>query len=257
MQAPHRPAGELSRPRVDRVRHELRNRSVEVAGVTRLTPAMVRITFTGSDLADFTAPGFDDHIMIFVPSAYGASEKRDYTPRRFDPATGALVLDFAVHEVGPATQWALQARVGDRLQIAGPKGSTVISTGSGRWLLVGDETALPAIGRRIEEASPGERITSVVAVPGPEDEQTFVSQADVTTHWVHRSTSVAADSRSLIERLRTINVEPQTFVWVAAEAIVARAVRAHVAEEEGQPLTWMKAAGYWVQGQADAHERIG
>ncbi len=225
--------------------------------MTRLTPAMVRVTFIGSDLADFAAPGFDDHIKIFVPSASGAMERRDYTPRRFDPATATLVLDFAVHEAGPATRWALEARVGDRLQIAGPKGSSVISPDIGRWLLVGDETGLPAIGRRIEEASPGERITSVVVVPGPEDEQSFVTRADVTTHWVHRSASAAADPAPLLDRLRTIIVEPQTFVWIAAEATVARVVRAHVAEEEGQPLTWMKAAGYWVQGRADAHERIG
>ena len=172
MQALHVPTSEPSRPRIDRVRHELKTRSVEVAEVVRLTPATVRITFTGPELADFAAPGFDDHIKIFTPSASGATEMRDYTPR-FDPATGALVLDFVAHEAGPATRWALAARVGDKLQIAGPKGSTVITPDSGRWLLVGDETALPAIGRRIEEASPGERITSVVAVSGPEDEQSF------------------------------------------------------------------------------------
>ena len=224
--------------------------------MTRLTPAMIRVTLAGSDLADFAAPGFDDHIKILAPTASGEMEKRDYTPRRFDPATGALVIDFAVHEAGPATRWALEAQVGDRLQIAGPKGSTIISPDSGRWLLVGDETALPAIGRRIEEAGPGERIISVVAVPGPEDEQSFDTRAYLTTHWVHRSASAAADPRPLLDRLRTIDVEPQTFVWVAAEATVACAVRAHVAQE-GHPLAWMKAAGYWVRGQADAHERVG
>ncbi len=54
-----------------------------------------------------------------------------------------------------------------------------------RWLLIGDETALPAIGRRIETAQPGAHVTAVVAITGPE---TFV--------WIAAETFVAGAVRN-------------------------------------------------------------
>ena len=46
------------------------------------------------------------------------------------------------------------------------------------WLLVGDETALPVIGRRIEELPAGTPVISLVSVTGPADEKTVVTEAD-------------------------------------------------------------------------------
>jgi NADPH-dependent ferric siderophore reductase len=124
------------------------------------------------------------------------------------------------------------------------------------WLLIGDETALPAIGRRIEEADSPTRITSIVAVAGPKEEQAFDTRAQSTTLWVHRSLSAAADPAALLAVVRTIELSPDTFVWIAAEAGVARAIRNHVVDVQGHPRSWMKAGGYWIMGRADAHERI-
>ncbi len=61
----------------------------------------------------------------------------------------------------------------------------------------------------------------------------------------------------MISALDAIALEPETFVWVAAEASVARAARAYLVEKHGYPLAWIKAAGYWAEGKADAHETIG
>ena len=44
------------------------------------------------------------------------------------------------------------------------------------------------------------------------------------------------------------------FVWIAAEAKVARALREHVLSERGHPPAWLKASGYWVKGVADGRE---
>ena len=243
-------------PAPERVRHEVKMRAVEVADVLRLTPAMVRIVFRGDDLADFPSRSFDDHVKLFVRTPSGEAVRRDYTPRRFDRAARTLTLDFAVHEAGPATLWALQARPGEKVTVGGPKGSTVPSDALRRWVLVGDETALPAIGRHIEEAAAGVSLTSVVAVPGPQDQQTFETRADLTARWAHRSPAAADDPGPLLAQLVTVELTPETFVWIAAEATVARAVRAYVAQERGHALTWMKAGGYWVKGRADAHERM-
>jgi len=242
-------------PHIERVRHELKRRSLTVSAVEYVTPQMLRITLVGDDLADFISAAPDDHVKIFLPAAEGEPERRDYTPRRYNNDTKTLVLDFAVHEAGPATQWALDARPGTTLALGGPRGSAVIS-GIRRWILIGDETALPAIGRRIEEADAGTSIVSIAAVAGSEEEQVFETRAELETIWVHRPLSQATDESGLIAALDKIALEPETFIWVAAEASVARAVRAYLVEKRGYPLSWIKAAGYWAKGKADAHERI-
>ena len=241
-------------PRLERVRHELKRRQLTVVSTERLTPNMIRITLGGEDLDDFNSASPGDHIKIFVPDGAGGTAMRDYTPRRFDAVSRTLVLDFAVHDAGPATQWALDARPGDEVQIGGPRGSLVIGGPIRSWLLIGDETSLPSIGRRIEEMAPGLPVVSVVGVPGVEDEQVFETQAALTTHWVHRSDP--ADASVLIERLRDVAIEPGTFVWVAAEGAVTRAIRSYLVEERKHPLVWLRAAGYWVKGKADTIEKF-
>ncbi|OCP38699.1 siderophore-interacting protein [Ensifer sp. LC163] len=242
-------------PRIERVRHELKRRALVVTDVERITPGMLRITLGGDDLADFVSLAPDDHVKILVPAADGTEERRDYTPRRYDAAARSLVLDFALHEAGPITQWAMNARPGDILNVGGPRGSAVVSN-VGRWLLIGDETALPAIGRRIEEAGAGARITSITAVADAAEQQAFETNAELTCHWAYRPLHQATDASALLTILRSVVIEPNTFVWVAAEASVTRAIRAHLTEERGYPLSWIKASGYWVKGKADSTEKF-
>ncbi|MBE1507189.1 NADPH-dependent ferric siderophore reductase [Rhizobium viscosum] len=243
-------------PMIERVRHELRRRSLTVESVTDITPGMRRIVLRGEDLADFTSLAPDDHIKIIVPGAGGVEERRDYTPRRYDNAARSLTLDFALHEAGPVTQWAIDAQPGMPLEIGGPRGSAVVAGSVKRWLLIGDETALPAIGRRIEESGADTTIVAIAAVAAPEEEQSFETAAALTTRWVYRPLSDATNAEPLVAALAGIDIVPQTFVWIAAEASVVRAIRAYLTEERGYPLSWIKASGYWVKGKADTSEKF-
>ncbi|RWX78566.1 siderophore-interacting protein [Neorhizobium lilium] len=241
--------------RIERIRHDLKRRELTVTDVVQVTPNMRRLTLAGNDLGDFVSASPDDHIKIFLPASDGELAARDYTPRRYDTKARQFVLDFALHDAGPATVWASQAKSGDTLLIGGPRGSAVI-TGVRRWLLVGDETALPAIGRRIEEAHQDEDVTVVAVVTGAAEEQSFDGMCRLRTTWVHRPLARAADASPVLAALAAVNIEGETFAWIAAEASVARAVRAYLTEKRNHPLTWLKASGYWLQGQADAHEKI-
>ena len=73
----------------------------------------------------------------------------------------------------------------------------------------------------------------------------------------HRPLSAGGDPGALLSVVETLELQPATFVGIAAEATVARAVRTYLVEERDHPLSWMKAAGYWIMGKADAHEKIG
>ena len=92
----------------------------------------------------------------------------------------------------------------------------------------------------------------MVAVPGAEDEQVFTAAAHHAAHWVHRSMAQADDATGILTVLKNLEIPDRTFVWVGAEARVAKAVRQYLLDERRIPAQWIKASGYWVKGQADA-----
>jgi NADPH-dependent ferric siderophore reductase len=242
---------------ITRVRHELRRRSLIVRRTEFVTPRMLRLILAGQELAGFTSLSSDDHIKVFAPGEGGAVERRDYTPRRYDAGANELTLDFALHEAGPVTAWARGVKVGDTAEIGGPRGSAVVPHDFDWWLLIGDETALPAIGRRVEELLAGTPVTTIAGVTGPEEEQLFTSQADHRAIWVHRPAAQATDPAPLLRALETYAPPAgDGFIWIAAEAGVARALRKHVVEVWRHPAPWLKASGYWAIGKADASEKL-
>jgi NADPH-dependent ferric siderophore reductase len=265
------------RPEIRRVRHETRSRRLTVRAVQHLTPKMIRVTVGGEELAGFLSMGFDDHVKVFFPPSgrgelimptmspdgpvypEGAPRPalRDYTPRHYDAAAGILLLDFVIHEAGPATTWAAQVAPGQPIGVGGPRGSFVIPTQFDWHLLTGDETALPAIGRRLEELPADTRAVVVAEVDGPAEEQKFTSAAPFEVFWVHRNGEPAGDPARLVERLRSVDFPAgEYFAWVAAETQVARAVRQYLLTERSANKQWVKAAGYWRRGAAATHEKI-
>ena len=249
------PSHSIADPDIRRIRHELRRRVLDVLSVEDVTPAMRRIVLRGDDLADFESAGFDDHVKLFLPGADGQEAMRDYTPRRFDRDGRRLTLDFVLHDAGPATAFARAARPGDILSIGGPRGSAVIGSSVRRFLLVGDETALPAIGRFIEEARPDTVIEAHVLVTGAAEEQRFGTAAQLQLVYHHAAADQAARAALLLRAIGPDHGPEPRFAWIAAEASVARAVRTHLVETCGHPLAWLKSSGYWVEGLANASEK--
>lgn len=258
-----------------RVRHELRRRLLTVRQVQQLTPHMVRVTLGGDDLQGFTSLGFDDHVKLILPdpatgqialSTAGpgvpasADEgprppMRDYTPGRFDAVAQTLEIDFALHDAGPATQWAEQAAPGQQIGVGGPRGSMVIPMAFDGYLLVGDDTALPAIARRLAELPAGAPVVVVAEVDSPADELVFDSAANVQLTWVHRRGAAPGTTSLLLDAIKTLAVPAGDFhAWVACETGAAKALRAHLVGERGARPQWTKAAGYWRLGSADSHD---
>ena len=244
-------------------------RELRVIRTTEVTPRMRRITVGGDqlgafrtgelDVTPFRTEGADDYVKVFLPEE-GETEPvlpeqhdghlhwprkpapvaRAYTVRRFDAVTGELDLDFVVHGHGVGGNWARDAKPGDVLHLAGPKVSTIPPIGAEWWLLAGDETALPAIGRYVETHDDPATLHAVVLVDGPAEEQSDL--AGVT--WVHRQAGVS-DAQTLADAVR--RVVPQAgdgWMWIAGEAAIVRELRA-VAKERGIPKAQLDASGYW------------
>jgi NADPH-dependent ferric siderophore reductase len=251
------PASDPLAPR--RVRHETRRRTLTVARVDQIAAHMRRITL-GGDLDGFTSLGFDDHVKLFFangPNAGGSDNTvgRDFTPRRFDPAAHTLEIDFAIHDAGPATQWAAQAQPGQALTLGGPRGSFVVPTGYDWHLLIGDETGLPAISRRLAELPAGTRAVVLCEVDDAADEIAFATTADVSVTWAHRDGAEAGASDVLTRTLAAMQLPAgRYYAWVACESQIAKALRRQLIAAHGASPKWMRAAGYWRRGAPAIHE---
>lgn len=242
----------------ERMRHpNARRRSLCVVKKNQLTPNYLSITFSCDDFEDFHSSSADDHIKIFLTgerSAEGKPPMRDYTPRSFDADKCEFVIDFALHEdPGPATAWAIGSMIGDSLEIGGPRGSVMISDAYDWYWLIGDETAIPAIARRMEEW-PNAKMDIWVAVENESEEVELPSSASHSVNYVHRRVEDAHDPASLLSALSGQALpDGNGFIWIAAEGSVVKSLRTAMTDK-GHPLKQMKAAGYWVHGQADAKE---
>ena len=264
---------ETTDPRApQRVRHETRMRLLEVVSVTDITPLMRRIRLTG-DMEGFASVGHADHIKVFIfPEGIaprivpigerGAEfadgerpEMRDYTPRYWSVADGWIDLDFVLHGDGPASGWAAQSAVGQNLLIAGPRGSLVVPAAYDWYLLAGDETALPALGRRIEELPAGAKIIAIIEVDSLAEEQSFESQANLSLTYVYRDGRPAGTTSLILDAIKAMSFPTgDAYAYIAGESAMSKSVKAHLIETRGFNPEYVKAAGYWLLGVADAEE---
>ena len=245
---------------IHRVMHEIKRRRLEVLRVVELTPRMRRITLGGPELAGFVSLGTDDHVKLLFPQnaeqaaaletlVLGAGkdngplpEMRDYTPRRYDLNTLELDIDFVLHGDGPASTWAEQAKPGQFLHIGGPRGSMIVPDMFDSYLLIGDETALPAIARRLESLAANRRALVIVEVENGKEQQVLESAAEVNVIWVLRE----GGKDNLLTTVRQIQVPAGSlYAWVATESKVSRQIRRVLLDEHGLDDQFVKAVGYW------------
>lgn len=247
---------------IQTVKHPLRSRRLRVSRVETLTPLMRRITFDGIEL-DFPCEEWapSAHLKVILPdeqtgeltvpeirddrptrpvSSLGA---RDYTVRAVDLDAGELVLDFVLHEHGPAGRWAMTAAPGDEIAALGPRGSHLYPQDAGSYVVAGDETALPAISRWLELPVPVRAFISVAA-------ESEIQDLDGDITWLVRTQESDRGAR-LEEALRGLNLADDVFVFIAGEAGAVAPLRRYLTHERGLRREQIDVDGYWRLGEAD------
>ena len=242
---------------IDRLTHEIKRRRLQVLRVVDITPRMRRVTLGGPELAGFVSLGSDDHIKLLFPQ--NAQEQaalespsfsikgdgpqpamRDYTPRRYDLDIGELDIDFVLHGDGPASTWAEQVQVGQHLYIGGPRGSMIVPDIFDSYLLIGDETAIPAIARRLEELPAGRKVLAVIEIADAAEQQVLSSAAKVEVIWVLRGQD------DLLDVVRNLTLPSGTlYSFVATETKLSRQVRRVLLDTHKVDEQYLKAVGYW------------
>ncbi len=200
--------------------------AVSLSQRTRLSVNFFRLTFTGPDLAEFADTCLDQRIkLVFGTDAQldeaAATEDwatwwreqpnesrptmRTYTARFVRRDAQEVDVDFVTHgSEGPASRFALTAEPGDRLVIVGAyadhpeadtQGLAWRRSGAPSVLLVGDETAQPAIANILRSLPAHVTGAAFVEVPSPGDAMTMETAAEVAVTYLPRS---AADERGAL-----------------------------------------------------------
>ncbi|MFF8480410.1 SIP domain-containing protein [Streptomyces antibioticus] len=263
-------------------------REVEVVRTVDITPGMRRVTLSGAQLRGFTtadgfarpafeSPGFDDDLAIYFPypghrdpvlPVQGEAKlivprdprplSRAYTVRRWDPASGELDVDFVRHGVGAGTTWASRTKPGDRVHLSGPSTSKAFPAGADWWLVAGDDTALPAIGRLLDELPSDARAQVFIEIAEDAHRQELRELPGVDVTWLVRAGETAGTGSPLTEAVRGAKWWPgQAFAWLAGEHTAVRDIRRHLVEDRGMPKEDIDFAGYWRRSEVVALESDG
>ncbi len=241
---------------------------LRVVSSTRLTPRMLRLRLAGRGL-DAYEDNRELHVRLYVPKLgrYEAVQQvlreregplpaslgadivtRYYTLRRVNARAGWVDIDFVLHQpAGPGCTFAQQAKPGDICAISGACGRG--ARPAQRYLIAGDETALPAIAR-ICESLPAESLGQVfVEVASAEDRIDIARPAGMSLHWRYRdglpapvSPWLEAVVREQVARLPA--AAPSHFIWVAGEWNPATRLRPVLAGYKPRSL----CVPYWRPG---------
>ncbi|KAB2380517.1 siderophore-interacting protein [Actinomadura montaniterrae] len=235
----------------------------------RLTPHMIRVVLGGEGLAGFGAGAFTDHYVkllfpqpgVEYPEPFDMEKVRaemprdqwpsvrTYTVRAWDPDAVELTIDFVHHgDKGIAGPWAASVRPGEEIFFNGPGGAYAPSADAGWHLLVGDESALPAIAASLERIPAGAPARVFIEVAGPEEEQDLRAPAGTELVWLHRNGGQVGDL--LVEAVQKLDFpEGDVHAFVHGEANFVKALRRHLRVDRGLPMERLSISGYWRRGR--------
>ncbi|MCX3058818.1 siderophore-interacting protein [Streptomyces beihaiensis] len=262
---------------------------LRVVRTRRLGPSLLRVTFTGPDLADLHGGGRDQSLSLFLPrpgqdapvlppirqgddgrawhAAYRAlpdderAVMRSYTlsGQRRRPAE-EVDIDFVLHDgdpatTGPACRWARSARLGDRVVVLGP--ATADNTAVrcrphpdfDHIVMWGDETALPAALGVLAWLPASVSAHVWLEVPHRDDIQPVMTVADATVTWLVRGEGAPCALASV--RAAQLPPAARPYAWLAGESATVRELRRHLVRERGYDKRAVTFVGYWRRGLSE------
>lgn len=245
-----------------------------------LSRGMVRVSAGGEQLKQFTdRPETDKYVKLYFPPI-GSTLKppydltllrqqvrfeelpavRTYTVRRVDHARGSIDIDFVVHgDTGVAGPWAANAKPGDALTFAGPGGGFRPSPDVDHHVLIGDESALPAIAASLESMPAHSR--PVVVIEARSEAHRIPLPSAATVHWVDEDHD--APGARLVDAVSALAwPEGRVQVFAHGERGAMKQLRGILAER-GVERADLSLSAYWALGrtedvfQAEKREPVG
>lgn len=260
---------------------------LEVLRSERIAPHWIRVTLGGGDIDEFQHMGYDQWFRLFIPGGGGdaAFERvpakanglfgylkflripdgerpvmRNYSVRAYRPADGdrgaEIDVDFVLHgsaaegTSGPASRWAETCEPGARVLIIDEGLNFNPERGVDRVLLIGDETALPAIASIAASLPADATGTAIIEVPGEDDALVFSHPAGLDVRWLVRPTTGTPGATALAALHETTLPDAPFHAYAAGEQALATGARKLLVGERGVDKHAVSFCGYWRIGSA-------
>jgi NADPH-dependent ferric siderophore reductase len=242
-----------------------------VTGTETRTACLHRVWFRSDDLSAFAASTHTDRYVKLVFPKPGVDYPepldmrvlrqtlppedmpvvRTYTALFPDVDAGTLAIDFVVHgDEGVAGPWARSAAPGDVLLANGPGGAYSPDPDADWHLLVGDESAVPAITAALAALSEDAVARVVVLVDSPEDEPELPVPAKGELVFVHRSAGGDDRLSAAVRALDWPSGRVHVFAHGEAQEIMHQ-VRPYLFGERGLDRSQVSVSGYWRRGRTE------
>ncbi len=246
-------------------------RLLTVKDAWRLTPNMIRVTFSGPELDGFPEGREGGNCKLMIPDIDETREnfakrlqdgpapvRRTYTVRAFDREAREMSIDFVAHgENGPASRWASHAKPGDFIGFAGPSAPKVTKFDADWYIVAADPSALPVAAATLEAMPRDAKGVAVFEVTSLDDVQTINAPEGVEMHWLeHSDPNIASGAQE--DFLRSMNwPDGRVQTCIAGESGVIRALRAFLHQEMNLPREDTYISGYWKIGLVeDEHQAM-
>tara|TARA_R100000005_G_scaffold96191_2_gene81293 strand:- start:2337 stop:3209 length:873 start_codon:yes stop_codon:yes gene_type:complete len=240
-------------------------RKVTVKQVTDLSPRMRRVTFVSDQFDGIESPLPGAHIKLFfvaedfdwttmdIATIRSSAPGRTYTPRALRPESGEVDVDFMLHGDGVAANWVANAAPGQHLVFAGPRGGFSPEETADKFVLVADETAIPAASMILEEAGNDRILKIILEVEDRQEERPLTDRVVHHPLWLHRSTAgnTAPGDKLIGEVCRAAEEHPDAFWWVACESSIMRRIRETLLARYEIAPEKMLTRGYWLRQRVD------
>lgn len=246
----------------------------EVARVERVSARFVRVTLAGG-LDGFRPVGPDQFVYVLLPppgrveltvdatftwTRYEELAEEDrpvgayYTVREHRPDPGEVDLDVFLHDpAGSGSGWAATTEPGAPAALWGPRTAWQPPPGTERWLLVVDETGVPALEAVVASRPPELPVTAVIEASDPADLSHLDLDAEV--HLVWRTGARAGTTDLLVDAVRALDLAPEgLYAWGGAESRAMRDVRRHLRTEVGLDREQVSMTPYWRHPRHAADE---
>lgn len=232
-----------------------------VTRIGKVTQLVRRISFSVEDASLYEGALY--HVRLLIPRRHGASFDwpvssssgsaiwpcgdsspvlRNYTVRHVRTGQDEVDVDFVLHEpAGPASSWAASCRLGDMIGALGPIGRPLRPALNS--VLIGDETALPAIARAIE-ATPGQKASVLLEVADRYERQPVSTAPGVSIHWLYRDRSSGPSIIDALDESAWLD-RPHLFVYVGLELNKARLLSSFLTQRRGMEKQQFLSMAYW------------
>lgn len=249
--------------------------TLEVRRREYLTPGFASLTLGGPAVRDLAVAGNDQTVRLFFPREGQAALRmptvsneawmaqlmlmpksvrpwvRNLTIRRVRPADDEIDIEFALHSDSPLASWVRRTEPGDRAGIFDVGTMYRLPEHAEGQLLVGDETALPAI-LSILDGTPSSLATEAyIEVASAADIRSVEAPAGARVHWLSRDDEERRPGALALDAVRRASLPSGRFyTWVAGESQLATTVRRHLVNDRGVPKRDISFFGYWRLGRS-------